>query len=385
MAHATRNVFPHSMNLGQRERWFASLIWQQKSLSRNALHEITGVHKTLTGRAVGRLLDSGLICEGDPQPAPDRGRPTIPLRINDNGPMFVGLSISPGEVRLAGLSPQGQECFDEMVHQRVKSVSLVTTAARMLRRVIDRNVFAVGVTVTGVVDPQRHRMLFSSASPSGSPVSLQPIYDAAGKIPVVLDNDLHALSLRWLLTEDNADHDDRGVLLVGIDDGRVGASLLLDYRPQRGCVVAGNELGHMRLAVDTDRCFCGQRGCLECIVSTAQLRRLGAPTGRVLDKVLANPGRDRSALLKVLEHLTTGLANAVNFIRPTRLIIASPLVRHAILQQHLSDQLPAHILPGIRSQVSIGFWEQSCLQSAHNAAWLAMAEVFGRTGPTRAC
>src|SRR5690606_14149773 len=157
-------------------------------------------------------------------------------------------------------------------------------------------------------------------------------YTAAGNVPIVLHNDMHALALAWLLTSVPTTG---GVLPVGTDAGRPGASVLIDGRPHRGSVSAATELGHTRLAVETAPCSCGAYGCLERIVSTPQLRRMGAKSDRTLDEVLAAPGRDAAALNKLLNHLAMGLSNAVNFIRPARLVIASPLVRHGVLKDYL--------------------------------------------------
>ena len=41
--------------------------------------------------------------------------------------------------------------------------------------------------------------------------------------------------------------------------------------------IAGNELGHTRFFVDTEKCYCGHPGCLERIFSTDFLQRQGAP------------------------------------------------------------------------------------------------------------
>lgn len=369
-----------TVTLGKRERQFAALLWRRGGLARSEIHQITGVHPTLTGQSVALLIRAGLVRNGKPASSAERGRPQTPVVIDPDRRKFLGISLSPGEVRVVRLDPMGRPLGEEIVRrvggQSRENGDLVTLAARSLKQAIDPAIFSIGITVTGVVDPAGQALLFSSALPSASPVSLKPIYQAAGDIPVILDNDLHALSMRWLMTSESPEGE---VMLVGIDDGRLGASVLIDGRPQRGSVTAGNELGHTRLAVETDRCYCGQVGCLERIVSSRQLKHFGAKTERSLDKVLADPGPDRQALLRLLDLLVTGLGNAVNFMRPARLVIASPLGRHTILQQYIQDELPDRVLPGIRSRVRVSFWEQPYVQSAENAAWLAISDVFGES------
>ena len=78
---------------------------------------------------------------------------------------------------------------------------------------------AVGVAVPGFVDPARGLLRLSSISSRGSGESLGPLLHAAGRIPVLFHNDMHAVAQWWRLT--HAD-DTEQVLLVGIDDGRIG-------------------------------------------------------------------------------------------------------------------------------------------------------------------
>src|SRR5258706_450570 len=78
----------------------------------------------------------------------------------------------------------------------------------------------------------------------GGTLSLKSVDDAAGARPVLLENGMPALAARWLLT--HGAQADQEVLLVSIDDGRLGAAILSDGRPNRGCAIGGNELGHTR-------------------------------------------------------------------------------------------------------------------------------------------
>src|SRR5690606_32444726 len=103
--------------VGLRERQFASLLWRRGALGRSEIHQLTGVHPTLTGNAVATLIDAGLVRNGTPQSTPERGRPQIPVLIDPERRVFLGLSLSPGEVRLARLDPLGQPRQREIVRR----------------------------------------------------------------------------------------------------------------------------------------------------------------------------------------------------------------------------------------------------------------------------
>jgi predicted NBD/HSP70 family sugar kinase len=361
--------------LGERERQFARLLWRRGPLSRHELHQLSGVHPTLTGHSVARLISAGIACDGAAQATALQGRPRIPVEIDPARRTFLGLALSPGQVRLAALAPTGAPVKAEQIKVAARGSRLVATAAAMLAGALTPATIGIGVTCTGVIDPQGHALLFSSTMPSALPTSLEPIYAAAGDIPLRLDNDMHGLALRWLMISGDPEH--AGVLLVGLDDGRLGASVLIHGQPLAGSVMSGNELGHTRLAVKTEHCYCGQIGCLERIFSTPQFHLLGGPRQLTLGDALAAPEKHRKHLTPILDQLTMGLSNAVNFIRPAQLVIASPLACHAMLRDYVQAELPPRVLPGLRERVRIDFWTQSSVQSGENAAWLALADIFG--------
>jgi predicted NBD/HSP70 family sugar kinase len=142
-------------------------------------------------------------------------------------------------------------------------------------------------------------------------------------------------------------------------------------------VTAANEIGHQRLHVETDKCYCGQVGCLERIFSTQQLKRLGMKDANLTDVVASTNGDMPAALREVANHLADGLANGANFMRPGRLVLASPYIHNRGFTETLQKLIRQKLLPGLTDRVKIETWEHSCVQSAESAAWLALASFFG--------
>jgi predicted NBD/HSP70 family sugar kinase len=194
---------------------------------------------------------------------------------------------------------------------------------------------------------------------------------------------MHALAARWLLTH-RADHL-QDVLLVWIDDGRLGAAILINGRPNRGCATGANDLGHTRFFVETERCFCGYTGCLERIVSSEFLSRYDRAHGTAAGnghEVLANRasrfegvGQD-AAVDEMMRYLACGLANAVNFVRPHRLVLVSRFTRYAPFGDALLRLTRAMVLPQLVDRVRFDLWDEPGAGSADTAAWLAMAELL---------
>ncbi len=366
---------PGDQPLSERELRLAGLIWRKSPISRWELHEITRLHPNLVGNAIQKLIDVGLICEGAGIPSSGTGRPRVPLKVDDVRRNIIGLSISPGDVQLLRVNLAGKP-MGQPIRQTAKQNRLIPLASELLKESINEDTLAVGVSITGFVDPSERQLLLSSSAPMVAKTSLSPIYDAAGELPLMLDNDMHALAARWLLSHGDETED---TLLVGIDDGRLGASMLIAGKPNRGCVTAANELGHMRLAVDTERCYCGQPGCLERIFSTDYFHRIGGNASMSLAESINRLPQDSQQMQTILDHLTTGLANAVNFMRPTRLIIGSPFAKVGPFSERIETLIRQKFLQGLSDRVRIEHWEQSSNEWSASAAWLALAHYFGES------
>ncbi len=405
-----------------RHKTLLRLLWRHQRLSRWELHEQSGLTPNAVGQAADQLLSKGLIREADPEPVGGtgrpKGRPRVPLELDPSRRHVLGLALEPGRVQASRVSLTG-EVLDEPVTRRVDEPQgghgrprLLSAARRLLTQSATRHTLLVGATVPGLIDLDRRRLLISSAVPDEADVPLQPFYDAAGALgtPLIMGNDQSAVAARWLLTHRREADED--VILVSIDDGRLGAAYLVAGRPARGCVSGAAELGHTRFPVDTPRCYCGHTGCVERIVSTEFLRHsasnrprpsrtalnasaantpafnaaaisAAAPSaGGRADLTLADLTRDylsdvAGPLDAVFAHLTHALANPVNLLRPHRLVLTGPLITPGPFARQLTNAVRALLLGQLATRVAIDVWPTPLPSAfAETSAWLALADLY---------
>jgi predicted NBD/HSP70 family sugar kinase len=361
-----------------RQRQVFRVLWNEGRLSRSELHARTGLTPNGVGLLAEAMLREGLLREC-PAATAGAGRPRVPLEIDPARRHVIGLSLEPGRAEVCRLGLSGT--LLERIHSKncVDPSNLVQVAAGLLRKHKNSQTLGVGMSVTGFVDPSERTILFSSALAGGPSADLSPVYEASNGVPIVLENDMHALAARWLLTH-RADHN-QDVLLVWINDGRLGAAMLINGRPNRGCATGGNELGHTRFLVETERCYCGHTGCLERIVSSRFLsdreaRRHGAAS-TLLQRAaeFRRTGQD-VALDAMTELLACSLANVVNFVRPHRLVLVSPFTRFPAYGNALIRLTRGLVLPQLVERVHFDLWDQGGVGSAETAGWLAMAELL---------
>ncbi len=377
------------VELDNRQREILRLLWSTGRLSRWELHRRTGVNPNAVGVDVGGLLGGGIIRECASEVA-GPGRPRIPLEIDPTVRHVVGVAISPGRIEAGRLTLRGSLLGRPIGRNVTEPSKTIAVAQALLRESLSEQTLAVGLSVTGFVDPTERAILTSSSIPGQGSVSLAPLYETIGNRPLILENNMHALAAWWLLIHQaEADED---VLLVSIRDGQLGAALLIDGRPNRGCAIGANELGHVRFFVDTDTCYCGHPGCLERIVSTEFLRRRGVAVGSLLEHAANYSGGDSGAnggakasktqaaadkaVGEVLDYLSAGLANAVNFIRPNRLVLASELTRYPAFNSSLLRSIRSRLLGRLLERVRIDLWDQVDGHSAETAGWLALASLY---------
>ena len=390
-----------------RQRHLLQTLWNEGPLSRWELHERTGIRPNTVGADTAELLEAGIVRECAPTSTPRgkrgglpasngnghgdgdgvepastfkplrgervRGRPRVPLEIDPSRRHVLGLAIRPGRVEVAKLNLLGkliEPAIDRQVHDAGR---IIRTGRDLLRDHLTDSTICVGIATPGFVDSRSHSILLSSAWPGQGEVSMQPIFDTAGAMPYLLENDMHALAARWMLAHRAEQSED--VMLVYFDDGQLGSALLVNGRPNRGCVTAANELGHTRLPVDTERCYCGKIGCLERIWSTDFLSRQGKKKGSLRERAADFNHTDES-LSHVIELLAMGISNAVNFTRVNRVVLVSELTRHQTFSDAIVDSVRGQMLAELASRVAIDVWDQPAAQSAENAGWLAMASLY---------
>ncbi len=356
-----------------RQRELMRHLWLEGPLSRSELHQRLGISPNAVGTVAEALLQSGVVREGSPERSRG-GRPRVPLEIDPTTRHVVGLSIAPGRVEAVRLGLRGQVLGSVLAKTVEKPLALVSSAVGLLGRTLNRQTLGIGVSVTGFVDPKTQEILFSSATPGLSPVSLKTLYEEAGTLPLVLGNDAHASAARWMLSHRSAV--ERDVLLVGFEDGELGAAMVIRGQPNQGCVIGANELGHTRFFVATERCYCGRSGCLERICSSPFLVGNGAPAGtRLADRVCAFDGADPPLELLV-RYLALGLANATNFVRPTALVLVSRLLRYPAFTDLLLRSIRGQLLVELADRVRIELWDQPVIGSSETAGWLALASLY---------
>ena len=362
----------------ERERELLQILWREGRLSRWELHERSGQTPNGVGNVVGNLIKKGILRECPAGPSTG-GRPRVPVEVDPDARHVVGVIVAADHVEVCRLNLCGQMTGDSQERHVSRAEELVPAAAELLGEMLNEETLSVGIAVAGLVDLEGRSILMSPAmggvggGARHARMLLQPLYDAAEAYPVMVTNDIQALGVRWLLTHRAAL--DQDTLLVGFGDGHLGASMMVKGRPNRGCLLGANELGHTRLPVETPKCYCGKVGCLERIFSTAFLHQHGVRSVETLETAISATEMS-PAVQKMTSLLAMGISNSVNFVRPHQLVLVSELMKHRNFARSVEGEIRSLLLPEMVDRVGIHTWELQELSSAETAAWGALADLY---------
>ena len=309
--------------------------------SRLELAEATNVNASTIARAVPELTSTGWVREADDRsPARGRGRPGKRVSVRQEHHLAVGLKIGPERLVGAVTDLTGTMMWPSTVRpgrstrgwRWAPPASWCGNSPRGLAQVADpeARIVGLGIGVGGHV--VEGRLVATSHILGWRHVDVSGVMGGATGLPTITLNDVTALAAGEHWFGEGRRVDDLAVVTIGRG---LGCGLVLAGRVHRGATGSAGELGHLPLVPDGPLCGCGNRGCLEALVSdrgvvTALRARRGDEQVRELADVLRLArGGDRSALdclATAGAWLGRGVAAVVNLANPALVIIAGEMV-----------------------------------------------------------
>ncbi len=216
---------------------------------------------------------------------------------------------------------------------------------------------AVGVAAAGAIDRERGVVVRSPQLAGWDQVPLVEMLQRELKSRIVIANDASLAALG-----EHRYGAGRGVpnlLYLTVSTG-VGGGMIMDNRLYQGAQGYAGEVGHITVKAGGPLCGCGDRGCLETLVSGSALarearRRLEAGETSLLKELAGGRGAGtisaelvfealrredalaRSIVEEGVHYLAAGLKSLVNIMDPDKLIIGGGL----------SQQWEAYIAPAV--------------------------------------
>ena len=211
----------------------------------------------------------------------------------------------------------------------------------------------IGVGAAGQVDRNEQTIVFAPNLGIRSNYPLGKILQDRFKLPVIMGNDVEAATLGELRFGAGAGCGDFICMFIGTG---IGSGIVQNGQLRRGSTGTAGEIGHTVVAADGRLCGCGGRGHLEAYASRTAITRtlLGelrrghqsvltelleevmpdantASSVAIRSKVIAKAVEADDELVKHVlrdagKFLALGVASAINFLNPERIILGGGLI-----------------------------------------------------------
>ncbi|MBI5305286.1 MAG: ROK family protein [Chloroflexi bacterium] len=266
-------------------------LLSEGALSRIQLAEKTSLSATAITNLVDDLYKQGIVreCNSKQFVAERRvGRPRAKLCLVPDARYVLGVQMRVGvfRVALANLLGELVDYTETPFSNETPAFDVIQCVAEKIETLIAshqikrRKILGIGVGASGLVDYHTGVNLLA-ANFGWRDVPIHEWLHARLKLPIVVDNNVRCMALGEAMFGAG-----RGVRSLVFVYGRfgVGAGIVMNSQVLRGSGLGAGEIGHtIVMPRDGLMCRCGQRGCLETLVSEPSLAQSAG------DLVCANP------------------------------------------------------------------------------------------------
>jgi predicted NBD/HSP70 family sugar kinase len=329
----------------ENQRTLLLTLLRHQPISRIRLSRRTGISSTTVTNLTAPLVQAGIVSEVGPDLlaiTAGAGRPPLALALVPDSRYALGIHIGVRKSQIA-LGTLEAQLIDQCVvahHQGESPQQVLERLAQAARQLAAENglaldsgrIIGVGVGASGLVDNE-HGINIWAPSLNWHDVPIARNLSTLG-LQVVVENNVRSMALAESLFGGGQG---RRVLAFVYARMGVGAGLVIDGHIYRGSRHAAGEIGHWTLLPkDGEICRCGNRGCLETLISEAVLVAEG---GRLAPEILTDADplealftaarSGHQSLQKMLseraEYLGIALANLVNVINPEVILLGGLL------------------------------------------------------------
>lgn len=238
----------------------------------------TGLTSATVSSLLAGLIADGLVLEGQRAESTGGKRATT-LQVDQERHVLLSVIVQPGLVRGAVVNLLGVEL--STASQRPSAPGAVEDVQAVVRKLASSTtatVVAVGLQVPGIADGP---LIRESVQLGWTDLDLGAALGGIVDAPVHLVNDADAEAIADYSTSDQFGANQ---MFVSLSTG-VGAAFIVDGTVLAGAAHRAGEIGHVPVLFGPDAplCPCGNRGCLEEVVSVTSL--LGLPHGADLESV----------------------------------------------------------------------------------------------------
>jgi predicted NBD/HSP70 family sugar kinase/biotin operon repressor len=370
-------------------RAVTALLAADGPMSRADLARGTGLSRTTVSSLVADLIGSGHVVETEDRGRPHKGgsgRPPLLVALSTPAGGVAGVDIGHGHVRVAVADRSGRILAEEVNTADVDAhgVGTLDQAARMVRSTLRtaglarRDLHGVGMCVPAPMD-RRSARISTGILPGWRDLLPGEELRRRLEVPVFADNDANLGALAEL--HHGAARGAADVVYVKVASG-LGAGIVLGGRLHRGASGIAGELGHVQVGEDGQVCRCGNRGCLETLVSAPRLLSVLQPaydepltTDRLRELDALGDSGVRRVLSDAGRTVGRAVADLCNSLNPESVVLGGSLGTSPSLLEGIRASIDRYAQPDTAGAVRVLPGELGDRAELVGAVALALARV----------
>src|SRR5215207_5638368 len=313
-------------------------VRERSPISRAEISHETELQRSTVSLIVEELKDQGLVEEIEGEST--GGRPPNLLRLRAAGPIALGVDIGTKQTMLATSDIAGRVIDRESFNTDADADATLEKIVECARRLVKsgKGVEAVGVSVPGLVEPERGNVIFIPHYRWRDWDVAKRLRQATG-LPVRIDNDANAAALAELWFGRPEIREVRDFIMVLVEEG-LGTGLVFDGQVYHGEAGAAGEFGHMTIGAGAPiACAAGNYECWEAFAperaALARYAKLAGGAGggaavtfsRLVDSALGGEEAARAALVETGRYLGVGISNIIKGLSPKSVIVGGEIAR----------------------------------------------------------
>ena len=379
------------------------VIRKHGPISRTDIAKITGLSGATVTKFVDDLIQTGFVREDGYDVSKGGRKPTL-LKLVPEAGFAVGVDLGASNLRAVvvnleariiakiGKKTNAGEGREKVFKRMIEIIYEVIEASGVEKERIE----GIGIGISGVIDHQKGVCLFCPNIKGWENVPVKRLVEEEFGIKVSVDDSsrMMALAEHWCGLAQKVEN----FIFINVGVG-VGSGIFTNGQIYRGSRGTAGELGHTTIDENGPRCKCGNRGCLETLVSgPAIVRRakealeegvislLGKMSGgdfsKLSPEMVAEAARKGDKLAfnimeKTGEYLGIGIANAVNLFNPELVIIGAGISRAGdLFLETVKRTVKARALHTASTSVDIKISELGDTAAAQGAAILILKDIF---------
>ncbi len=325
-------------------------IIHEKTISRAALAQKTGLTKATVSSIVATLLDQELILEiGSDNTS--MGRKPILLTFNASCGYSISIDLNNGAIPVLVSDLKGEHCHLTLHKHEINSNTILNDIEHIIRNTIDTlpptpyGVIGIGIGIHGTVCD--NEILFAPYN-NYENIPFKAHLESVFEIPVHLENEAN-LSV---IGEQTFCYNVPNLVGVSVHSG-IGVGIIIDKNLYTGLNGNAGEFGHTIVERGGRLCPCGNRGCLEQYASERiilqQYRNEKFLAEATIDDFIDAYKKNDICAITLMDDFTTYMTLTVNNLLAT--FNPNIIVINSYLMANIPTLLP-HICDCLQSRLS---------------------------------